>query len=1081
MDACDPGLDIRNLRSLVKQNTGTDLKLSKAQICEVYSYIQGGKLPLPPLILSKDGSYLIDSKSPLTRKDYDTLFKSTSKVDELRKIAKKVGVIRYANKKFTKQQLIDIIGRRLHGLKVYEPIKLRSVQKKQIENFNNNINAFNENANTNNVNNLNSLNNVNNLNSLNNVNNVNGANNLNNVNNVNRLNNVNRGGNNLNRVNNVNRLNSVNRGGNRVNTVNRLNSVNRGGNLNVLNRTNFKAKNQVRPRFLNVNHRKVPTVTSTNIATTNYKAFTMKKSNKPAFLNKNFIKTNKFISKPGYVFKRGNKGLGMYKNKPPVQGPVGPPTPAPAPTPTPTPTPTPAPVPNVPNVPKKPNVPNVPKKPNVPNVPKKPNVPNVPNVPKKPNVPNVPNNKKEEEAKIKAQQKRLLNKILNNSKNFTNVNKAAFLKRYNNGENFNTIKTNAIRKAQELAKQRKNKNEENRLAREKAEENRIAKEEANRKAKEEANRKAKEEANLKNKQQRLLSKILNNSKNLTNANKVSFLKRFNNGENFNTVKTNAIRKAQELAKKREKQEQENSKKAWIKAQKEKKEREDKIKEQQKKLLSKILKNSKNLTNANKVAFLKRFNNGENFNTIKTNAIRKAQELAKQRKNKEEEDRKAREKAEENNRKAKEEANKKAKEAKLKEQQKRLLSKILNNSKNLTNADKVSFLKRYNKGENFNTIKTNAIRKAQELAKKRKNKEEADRKAKEKEEADRKAKEEANKKAKEAKLKEQQKRLLSKILNNSKNLSNADKVSFLKRYNRGENFTTIKSNAIRKAQELAKQRKNKEEADRKAREKEEANRKAKEAMIEKKKAEALAKKKIEEEKKKKEEEAARKKAAQNQQLRASLTKKVKETQMDQKVKNKLLNQLKNYSIQIKNIAPSIQQTINSEKLNGNYNEEANRKKRQEVKKQLAAYIASTYPNMSKADRGKYIKRANLTQWKEWGFTGSSGMEANKALERIKGNMRKNMQEQARHEKEQEKAIATFTATTEFKTADTSNFFSKEKTRVISKINRNLQGQAHKNASRFKSLVKNSKNHKNLRMVESLLSSKVRQLKQRGYIK
>ena len=136
MDACDPGLDIRNLRSLVKQNTGTDLKLSKNQICEVYSYIQGGKLPLPPLILSKDGSYLIDAKSPLTRKDYDTLFKSTSKVDDLRKIAKKVGVIRYANKKLTKQQLIDIIGRRLHGLKVYEPIKLRSIQKKQIENFN---------------------------------------------------------------------------------------------------------------------------------------------------------------------------------------------------------------------------------------------------------------------------------------------------------------------------------------------------------------------------------------------------------------------------------------------------------------------------------------------------------------------------------------------------------------------------------------------------------------------------------------------------------------------------------------------------------------------------------------------------------------------------------------------------------------------------------------------------------------------------------------------------------------------------------------------------------------------------------
>ena len=231
--------------------------------------------------------------------------------------------------------------------------------------------------------------------------------------------------------------------------------------------------------------------------------------------------------------------------------------------------------------------------------------------------------------------------------------------------------------------------------------------------------------------------------------------------------------------------------------------------------------------------------------------------------------------------------------------------------------------------------------------------------------------------------------MSKILNNSKNLTNADKVSFLKRYNRGENFTTIKSNAIKKAQELAKQRKNKEEADRKAKEKEEANRKAKEEMIEKKKAEALAKKKIEEEKKKKEEEAAKKKAAQNQQLRASLTKKVKETQMDQKVKNKLLNQLKNYSVQIRNVAPSIEKTIESEKLNGDYDEEANRKKRQEVKKQLAAYIAKTYPNMSKADRGKYIQRANLTHWKKGFLTGSQGMGANQAFERIKGNIRENM--------------------------------------------------------------------------------------------
>ncbi len=32
MDACDPGLDIGNLRTLIKQNVGVDLKLSKKEV-----------------------------------------------------------------------------------------------------------------------------------------------------------------------------------------------------------------------------------------------------------------------------------------------------------------------------------------------------------------------------------------------------------------------------------------------------------------------------------------------------------------------------------------------------------------------------------------------------------------------------------------------------------------------------------------------------------------------------------------------------------------------------------------------------------------------------------------------------------------------------------------------------------------------------------------------------------------------------------------------------------------------------------------------------------------------------------------
>src|SRR5210317_951623 len=223
MDVCDPGLDISNLRTLIKQNTGTELKLSKEQICDVYASIQGGKLPLPPLILSKDGSYLTDRKSPLTQKEFDTFFSSATKVDDLRKIAKKVGVVRYADKKLSKEQLTDIIGRRLHYMNIHEPVKLRSVQKKQIEKnaFNNNVNLVN-NLNVNRV--TNNVNKVNNGTRLNN--NVNNGNNLNKGNNGTRLsNNLNNGTRLNNNLNNGTRLSNNLNNGTRLN-----NNLNRGNN-----------------------------------------------------------------------------------------------------------------------------------------------------------------------------------------------------------------------------------------------------------------------------------------------------------------------------------------------------------------------------------------------------------------------------------------------------------------------------------------------------------------------------------------------------------------------------------------------------------------------------------------------------------------------------------------------------------------------------------------------------------------------------------------------------------------------------------------------------------------------------------
>jgi hypothetical protein len=1266
MDACDPGLDISNLRSLIKQNTGVDLKLSKNQICDVYSLVQGGKLPLPPLILSKDGSYLVDAKSPLTRKDFDTLFSSTSRVSEIRRVAKKVGVVRHADKKLTKQQLTDIIGRRLHSMNVHEPVKLRSVQKKQIEK-----NAFN-NLNVNRLNN-----NLNNGTRLNN-----------NLNNGTRLNN------NLNngtrrppptstRLN--NNLNNGTRSPPPTSTSapvslspSSLSTVSTPARTPspavrspAVNNLSSKMKKNEKPRFLNGGNIKTST---NNIPKSNIKAFTSKKTKRPAFLNKIFIPTKTVTATEGPVqgppsrnvdgpdiikqrnseikeneillrsylnrenvskyinnsekvsaynkVKQGikfnnvktyingivsikitneqrfqNQKIKLEQNRNELQKILTELT-------------------NLTNTNKteilgkfnsngnlnnaktlavqknrnikkakletlKLNLQTFLENKNVNNkgiyinrlsagedisnlkreilgITNKKNI-NLKNYDlklkelsillnssknldnsmkakflrnfeKTRNFNTVKKNVEDELKKIKnarnqgeilvrsADQKKLLQKILNNSKNFTNDDKREFMQRLEAGNNFNTLKESAIQKARNLSKKRKNreleekmkaeaeyKNEQRREQRKlmnkimnnsglfnNTEKNGFRKRLNNgdnfntlktnvinraRQLKEERVRKEKEmlenqeKKRIRNEQQRLLSKILNNSKNMTNENKLPFLQRLNKGENFNMVKGNAIRKAQNLKRnrlQREKnelnrkaKEEENrlakeeanrlakekanqnakneanrlakekanqnakneanrlakekanqnakneanregkeSKRLFNEAQEKKeanrlaKEEANKIqrekeREEKRRRLTKILGNSKNLTNEDKAAFLKRFENGENVNTVKANAISKAKELAKLRKNKEETNRLEREKEEaeriarerEEKRLAKEEAkrlaNEKA-EKKLKEKRQKAMSKLLNSSKNLTNMNKMGYLKRFENGENYNALKQNIVGKIRNLADQRKKKEEEERKAKE----------EANRLIKE-KEREKQQQLLSKILNNSKNLTNVNKMEFLKRFEKGDKFNTVKKNAISKAKELAKQRKAREEEERKAREKEEANRKAKEEMIAKKKEEALAKKKKEEEEKKKKEAENKKKAAQNTQMRASLTKKVKETQMNQKVKNKLLNQLKNYSVQIRNVAPGIEQTIKSEKLDGNYDEAANKKKRQEVKKQLATYISTTYPNMSKADRKKYINSANLTQWRKGILTGSSGMGANKAFERIKGNMERNM--------------------------------------------------------------------------------------------
>src|SRR6056300_359806 len=256
MDACDPGVNSEDLKTHLKQKLGIDLKLSRNEICDVYSSIQDGKLPLPPLVLSRDRTHMMDRKSPLTMSDFDKLFSSSTKVTSIRRIAKKVGVARHADKKLTKAQLIGIIGRRLHALKVYEPIKFYSTQKTKI--IRESINSFDNERNENNVNRGGRRNN--NERNENNVNRSgrrnNNERNENNVNRGDRRNNNERNENNVNRGdrrnNNERNENNVNRGDRRNNNERNENNVNRGDrrNNNERNENRSPKFSKKRPFFL---------------------------------------------------------------------------------------------------------------------------------------------------------------------------------------------------------------------------------------------------------------------------------------------------------------------------------------------------------------------------------------------------------------------------------------------------------------------------------------------------------------------------------------------------------------------------------------------------------------------------------------------------------------------------------------------------------------------------------------------------------------------------------------------------------------------------------------------------------------
>ncbi|MBT7850950.1 MAG: hypothetical protein HN714_05480, partial [Formosa sp.] len=313
MDTCDPDAEIADLRKLIKMNTGHSIKLTREQICQVYDDIQGGKLPLPPLIFNSRMGYLIDRKSPLTPGDFDVLFGSTSKRTDLKRIARKVGLKQ--TEQMTKNQIFDAIGKRLRYMNVHEPIKI-SKKRMMISKSNNaaanNFGLNNAAANNAAANNL-GLNNAaaNNLG----LNNVGGGNRNSNFNNVG-------GGNGNSNFNNVG-------GGNRkrnFNTNSAFNNTERNRNTNSV--FNNSKKN-------NVPNSQVSFPKKSLFATMNRPDFANGNKGKTSMFgglfggskntNTNYLKANTFNGKKnGYVFKTGNKGTGYYKNEGPVvaQGPL---------------------------------------------------------------------------------------------------------------------------------------------------------------------------------------------------------------------------------------------------------------------------------------------------------------------------------------------------------------------------------------------------------------------------------------------------------------------------------------------------------------------------------------------------------------------------------------------------------------------------------------------------------------------------------------------------------------------------------------------------------------------------------------
>jgi hypothetical protein len=118
IDVCDPSVDMKDIHDFIKQNTGVDVKLTREQACQVYSDIKYKRLPLPPMSLSKDRTHLVDVRMPVTFNEMDDIFRKSTSVAELKRIARKIRAI--YPEKASKAEIVRGIESKFRSLGILE-------------------------------------------------------------------------------------------------------------------------------------------------------------------------------------------------------------------------------------------------------------------------------------------------------------------------------------------------------------------------------------------------------------------------------------------------------------------------------------------------------------------------------------------------------------------------------------------------------------------------------------------------------------------------------------------------------------------------------------------------------------------------------------------------------------------------------------------------------------------------------------------------------------------------------------------------------------------------------------------------